>query len=248
MNWDIICYVLGRLVLAEAVILGIPFLMALYGWESDRLTDGGYALVLSTLPDAAVVKSAVPRPYGAETDAMLTAFGMNSFITSNYTEADGTEVFVSDETTMRLSTTGEIFFRRAATPEAGGNGELSASVSRAWQTAERCLGPFVGDGALHYAGAEYNTAQRSETVLLDYYVGGIPVRLASGHAAEIVVRGGEVIQARLQMRQFTRTEEVTELLPSLQAAAIAGRTQGTPELVYADAGEATTCMWVIANG
>ena len=33
MNWDIICYVLGRLVLAEAVILGIPFLMALYGWE-----------------------------------------------------------------------------------------------------------------------------------------------------------------------------------------------------------------------
>lgn len=35
MNWDIICYVLGRLVLAEAVILGIPFFMALYGWEKS---------------------------------------------------------------------------------------------------------------------------------------------------------------------------------------------------------------------
>ena len=35
MNQNIICYVLGRLVLAEAVILGIPFLMALYGWEKS---------------------------------------------------------------------------------------------------------------------------------------------------------------------------------------------------------------------
>ena len=29
MNWDIICYVLGRLVLAEAVILGMTLLMTL---------------------------------------------------------------------------------------------------------------------------------------------------------------------------------------------------------------------------
>lgn len=36
MNQNIICYVLGRLVLAEAVILGIPFFMALYGWEKAR--------------------------------------------------------------------------------------------------------------------------------------------------------------------------------------------------------------------
>ena len=35
MNQNIICYVLGRLVLAEAVILGIPFFMALYGWEKS---------------------------------------------------------------------------------------------------------------------------------------------------------------------------------------------------------------------
>ena len=221
---------------------------ALYGWESDRLTDGGYTLLLSSLPDPAVVKSAVPLLRDAETDAILTALGMNSFVTSSYTEADGTVVYVSDETTMRISPTGEIFFRLAGTPEAGNNGVLTASVSRAWQTAEQCLGPFLGDGALHCAGAAYNSAQRSETVLLDYTVDAIPVRLASGHAAEIVVRGGNVIQARLQLRQFTRTEARTKLLPSLQAAAIAERTQGHPELIYADAGEATECVWVMTDG
>ena len=221
---------------------------ALYAWESEQLKNGGYMLLLDAPTDVAVVKSAVPLPRGGETDAILTALGMNSFVTSTYTEADGTVVYVSDETTMRISPTGAIFFRRAGSPEAGNSSALTASVSRAWQTAEQCLVPFIGDGALHYAGAQYNAAQRSETVLLDYVMDAIPVRLASGHAAEIVVRGGEVIQARLQLRQFTLTEAHAKLLPCLQAAAIAERTQGQAELIYADAGDATECMWVITDG
>ena len=35
MNWNIIYYVLGRLVVAEAVVLCIPFFMALYGREES---------------------------------------------------------------------------------------------------------------------------------------------------------------------------------------------------------------------
>jgi hypothetical protein len=85
-------------------------------------------------------------------------------------------------------------------------------------------------------------------VLLDYAVDGIPVRIADGHAAEIVIRGETVVQARLSLRRFTRTAERTELLPCLQAAAIAASAQGRPELIYADAGEATECMWVVTDG
>lgn len=220
----------------------------LYGWESERLENGGESVLLSELPEIAAVKSTAPLPRGGETDAILTALGMNSFVTSSYSESDGTVVYVSDETTMRIGADGSVFFRRTGTPEAGGETSLTAAVARACRTAEQCLGPFLGSGALRFAGATDNPSQRTRTVLFDYAVNGIPVRLASGHAAELVLRGGEVVQARLALRQFTLTEDRTELLPCLQAAAIAARRNGRPELIYADAGDATACMWVIADG
>ncbi len=149
---------------------------------------------------------------------------------------------------MRFSPTGELFFRRAATPAAESTADVADVVSRAWQAAERCLGQLAGDAALRLSGAVYNPSQRSYTVTLDYFVDGIPVRLASGSAGEIVVRDDTVIQARLQLREFTRTQARTKLLPCLQTAAIAERQQRQPELIYADGGEATECMWVMADG
>ena len=129
-----------------------------------------------------------------------------------------------------------------------GGGGLSSAVNSAWRTAERTIGFSCGDGGLLFAGVSFDAAQQTYTVLLDYVVDGIPVRLASGHAAEIVLYGDAVVQARLQFRRFTRTEEQTVLLPYLQAAAIAAAQQAEPELIYADAGDDTACMWVIADG
>ena len=221
---------------------------ALYAWESDRLDGGGTLLLLTELPQPAVINSALPSIRDREIDAMLTAVGMNSFVTNSYAESDGTVVYISDENTMRIDTGGQVFFRRAGTPDTRGDVDLTAAVGRAMQIAELCMAPYAGEGALRFAGAAVFPEQRSCTVMLDYTVDGIPVRLASGHAAEIVVRGETVIQAQLQLRRFTRTSGRTELLPCLQAAAIAAAAGGTPELIYADAGEATECMWVIENG
>ena len=222
---------------------------AIYDWESEDLGRSAYTLLLSEPPETAVVKSAVPIPRETETDEMLTAMGMNSFVTSSYTEADGTVVYVSDETTMRISQTGTLLYRRAGQQDgAESEQDMLAAVSCAWNAAEQCIGKRAGAGELRFAGAEYDADQSSYTVWFDYCVDAIPVRLADGHAAELVVRGGKVVQARLQMRQFTRTGARTELLPCLQAAAIAARSQGLPELVYVDAGEATACMWVIKDG
>ena len=221
----------------------------LYAWESERLPDGGDALLLPGAPEAAALVSAVPLPRAAETDAIMAAMGMNSFVASSYTEADGTMVYVSDDNTLRLSPDGTVFFRRTVSPDTAADDEgLAAAVSRAWQAAERSLLPMAGDGEMRFAGALRVQAQRTVTIYLDYAADGIPVRLASGHAAEIVLRGETVVQARLQLRQFTRTDRAAQLLPYLQAAAIAAHAQGRAELIYADAGEATACMWVIADG
>ena len=219
---------------------------ALYAWESDRL-EGGETLLLQEAPHPAVVKSAVALPNGEETNALLQTMGMNSFVASSYSEVDGTTVFIHEETSLRISPTGTASFRRAASLNERG-GTMSEAVNAAWQTAERTIGIDCGDGGLLFAGVSFSEAQETYTVLLDYVVDGIPVRLASGHAAEIVLHGDTVIQARLQFRRFTRTEEQTVLLPYLQAAAIAAAQQAEPELIYADAGNDTVCMWVIADG
>ena len=221
---------------------------ALYAWEDDRLETDGETLLLDVLPTPAVLASKIPLPREGEADAMLTAVGMNSFVTNSYTEADGTSVYISDENTMRISESGTVLFRRAGFPDAETKDDLTTAVSRAWTTAKQCLGQFAGVGELRLVAVTQNEALNSYTVLLDYAVDGIPVRLGSGHAAEIVVRGGKVIQAQMELRKFARTERNTDLLPCLQAAAIAARAQGQPELVYAESGEATECMWVITDG
>ena len=219
---------------------------ARYAWETERLGDGD-ALLLSGAPQPAVLKSAVALPAGAERDALLSAVGMNSFVASSYTESDGTVVYVNDETTLRLSPGGTATFRRGAA-DAHGRDTMAAAVETAWRLIERSVGQSSGDGTLYFAGIRRNEARQSWTVLADYMADGIPVRLAAGHAAEIEVRYEAVVQAQLQFRRFTRTEERTALLPWLQAAAIAQAQGSEPALIYADAGDATECMWVIADG
>jgi hypothetical protein len=220
---------------------------AQYAWETDRIGDGD-ALLLPGAPNPAAVKSAVTLPLGAERDMLLATMGMNSFVASSYSESDGTVVYVNDETSLRISPNGTAVFRRAASPETRGSDSMAAAADAAWHLAERSVGAESGDGVLYLAGVSYNESQHTYTVLADYMVDGVPVRLASGHAAELVMRDGTVVQAQLQFRRFTRTEEQTTLLPWLQAAAIALAQDGEPELVYADAGDATECMWVIADG
>ena len=220
---------------------------AQYAWETDRIGDGD-TLILQSAPNPVVVKSALALPAGAERDALLTAVGMNSFVASSYTEADGTVVYVNDETTLRLNPNGAAVFRRAAGPDTRGNDSMTASADAAWRLIERSIGVTAGDAVLYLSGVRWSESQHTYTVYADYMVDGIPVSLASGHAAEIVMRGEIVLQARLQFRRFTKTEERTDLLPWLQAAAIALKRGSSPALVYADAGEATECMWVIADG
>ena len=86
---------------------------AIYAWESERLADGGDAVILPGAPQPAAVKSAVVLPFGEETDALLRTMGMNSFMASSYTEADGTVVYVYEENSLRISASGAAFFIQA---------------------------------------------------------------------------------------------------------------------------------------
>ena len=220
-----------------------------FAYENELLSGcDGCTVVPEGTASAVKVKSGIPLPAGAELDELLQAMGMNVYVASSYSEADGTVVFVDEEATLRLSPSGNLYFRRSVLPAEIGMRNLTSAVSAAWQTAERSVGRSCGDAELILTGLSGGDTQRSVTVQFDYAVDGIPVRLASGHAAEIVMRDNQVIQARLNFRRCTRTEETALLLPFLQANAIAGAEQADAALVYADPGETMNCIWVKADG
>ena len=220
-----------------------------FAFETAELSGGDPCTVLPQgAMTAAVVNAAVPLPTGEEQNLLLQAMGMHSYFASSYSEADGTVVFLDEEATLRLSPDGNVFFRRPAMSGRNASQGITAAVKLAWRAAEQSVGRSCGDAELYFSGAEYNETQQSVTVLLDYAVNNIPVRLAAGHAAEVTLRNDTVVQARLVFRRFTVTEELETLLPILQANAIAAAADSSAELIYADQGERMNCVWVKTDG
>lgn len=217
-----------------------------FAFECERLSTGdGLSVIPAAAAPVAVVKSAAVHPGEADIEELMRGVGMNSYVANSYTEADGTTVYVDEAATLRVRTDGSIAFRRTSLPVNMGHVGLTGNVNSAWQIAERCIGKTCGDADLIFAGLGADSTQDNCTVYLDYAVNGIPVRLASGHAAEIVVRYGAVVQLRFNCRVYTATEETKALLPVLQAAAIAAERNAEPKLIYADRSDATDCIWVI---
>lgn len=219
-----------------------------YAFENKSLQGGdGCAVLCGGSRTVPAVNCAVPQLGTAEMNALLQSVGMNSYVTGSYTEADGTAVYIDEESTLRLSPAGSMNYRCPAFPAAEETRTLSEAVTLAWQTAENCMGASCGDGTLIFAGASCGENGRY-TVCFDYAVNGIPVHFASGHGAEIVLRGDRVIQARMQLCSFTVGEEMTALLPDLQAFAIAAAGDASAALCYTAGGETMYCNWVRADG
>ena len=217
-------------------------------FEKETISGGdACAVLLQGAMRADVVSAPVSLPTGEDQDSLLQAMGMNSYVSSSYTEADGTIVFVDEDATIRMNPAGSVFFRRNTLP-GDAQQNVNTAVDLAWQTAERSIGRACGDAQLIYAGTVSDEAQRSVTVLLDYAVNGIPVRLAAGHAAEITLRGNTVVAAGLVFRRCTVTEDYETLLPFLQANAIAAAEGSAAELIYSDRGETLNCVWVKTDG
>lgn len=222
---------------------------ARYAYEEPLLNGGdSCGVLLAGVRTARTVRCTVPQYSDNETDQLLHAVGMNSFISSSYTETDGTRVFVSGDSTLRLSTAGVLLYRNPTFPDDNGTMTLADAATAAWQAAERCAGACCGDGTLIFSGISFSESQNSYTVRFDYAVDGIPVHASSGSAVEIVLRSGRIIQARMRLFQFSAAEETVTLLPDLQAFAIAAAEHASAQLCYSAGGETMNCDWVKTDG
>lgn len=202
-----------------------------------------YTVLLSELPQVSGVSGTALRD-GVDTGKLMQTMGMNSFVASNYVEADGTRVFIDGVRTLRLSPDGTAVYRASAPGEEREIPEgLSAAVSYAYAAALRSIGESAGEADVIFSGVQRD-GDDSYTVTFDYCIGSVPLRLPAGNAAEFAVKNGQIVSAQLTLRSYARTEMAELLLPMRQTAAVADAAGVTPALVYADAGEQISCVWV----
>ena len=216
---------------------------AYFAFENERLAGTEpYTVVLESMPELYTV---IAGSAGSEAgpQQLMDAMGMNSYVTSSYFDADGTLVLMEGGRTLRLNPDGTLYYRDTEGADKIAAGDSVAAVNYACRLAQQSLGAFCGDAKIVFTGME--TAGSVYTIWLDYAVSGVPVRLTDRHAATVMIDGGVVRWASMELRHYTRSSTTETVLPMVQAAAIASaRGDGTLSLVYADGGERTRCIWV----
>lgn len=216
---------------------------AYFAFESERLAGTEpYTVVLKTMPELYAV-NAGSAGSEATPQRLMDAMGMNSYITSSYSDADGTLVLMEGGRTLRLNPDGTLYYRDTDGARELAAGDSVAAVNYACRLAQQSLGAFCGDARVVFTGME--TVGSVYTIHFDYAVSGIPVRLTGRHAATVTIDGGALRWASMELRNYTHSTETETVLPMIQAAAIASaQGGGTLALVYVDGGERTHCVWV----
>jgi len=201
-----------------------------------------YTVIVSELPELYAVVGSNARD-GVAAAELMEALGMNSFVASSYVEADGTQVFIENRKTLRISPEGVVTFRAdTADGERGAAEGLTAAVRYAYASATKTIGRSCGSASMMLSGVLTGSAD-SYTVTFEYCLGTIPVRLSSGSAAQITVNNGVITDARLVLRSYGYSEETAVVLPMKQAAAVAASAGMTPTLVYSDSGDQINLVW-----
>lgn len=183
-------------------------------------------------------------------DRLLTALNFNPRTNLRYPDADGTEVIVEGERTLRISPTGQILY------QSGGEDILTISNIRQLPSLRQAaigtgallnniLGCTPGDSCLYLRSIQQT--EHLTTLEFDYHISGIPVLFPDdAPAAQVILEDNVVNTLRLRYRQYTVSAEPSLLLPLRQAMAVAGREPGTELFVgYVDLGEeAVSARWL----
>lgn len=219
--------------------------------------DGHYSRVspsslfldpLPTLPVLAVSSSL------SDSSGILSNLGFNPHTNSRYTEANGTEVIVEGNHSVRLLPDGTVRYKgsdeaseSALTVEAVGDiptlQEAAIGVS---DLLSQLMRHYPNDASLYLLSIQHS-GERT-TLLFDYQFSGIPIRFSDGApAAEVQLTGTCVSALSLRLRQYAAGTNPSLLLPTKQAVAIAAQQPGQELFIgYTDNGGSTSSAnWLL---
>lgn len=187
------------------------------------------------------------------TEGCLSVFGLSDVTPSTYSEQDGTQVYVADMVTLKISPRGEASYSdtRDEIDETIGlgvktvsNRNLGATLGEkadyARSIASAAASFLPGGGGIYLASTKI-TDNDCEFVFCRH-MGGIPIDMKdTGCFARIVMRGENVRSVRLNLRCYDAGTQVSETMSErLAAAALFGSGQkGDLSLRYRDAGNGT---------
>ncbi len=221
---------------------------AQFAFEVPGLEAIGEYTLLTATPQPAVCAS--DNPLLEDTARVRELLRALSFRTQDYLSPTNGGQLVEQNDSLRLSRDGVLNFHtigdtefRFSTADHSVRGVLGYVNSLAQAT----VGAWSGDARLCLERVTVEGTQMEIT--FQYCLNGTPVLLPEGqHAARFMVNSGAVTDFTMYLRSYTKTEEVTSVLPVVQAAAaVEAVAYGEKELtlLYRDSGgEQITAGWV----
>jgi len=221
---------------------------ARFAFESAGLESvDPYYCVLDALEPVSTVTAANPLQ-GADGGELLAAFGMNRLVANHYAETDGTQVYVEDERSLRLSGAGRVLFGSLREGPGEGGADAAQVISDAYDLMVRL--PGMESQKIQMSGISYDETSGAYTVRFDYVVDGIVVCFPDrANAAELTYdNGGALRRADVLCRAYAVSGTGLPM-PESQAMAVVGALGGgEPMLCYAEAAGGVEPVWVVRNG
>lgn len=208
-----------------------------------------YTVILPAQLAISSVIAGNPIDIGAAGEEMLSAFGMSRLLAYPYTEADGAEIFVEGDDTLRIEANGILTYSGTATAEEQTVLRPAQAIETARLLCEATLGARCGEASLHLSYIGSVSSSNEYLLRFDYTLNGIPVGFADGSsAAEIMLSGSKIVSAKMIFREYTGSDTMERPLPSLQAAAVVQASGGgEPRLTYVDNMDSVTADWIIQS-
>ena len=182
-----------------------------------------------------------------EADRLMEAFGLNSSLAQDYTEADGTDVYLEGNVTLRLGADGTLRY----TNRSDFNELITISpvdaVDITRNILENTVGLENGVAQLRLSYIMMDSSTGEWTLRYDYAVDGLPVVIRSHEcAAEFRLTGAVVTGAQIIFRSYSFTGVTEHPLPAeLAAALVQADGGGSPRLAYVDTNGTVSAEWLV---
>ncbi len=186
--------------------------------------------------------------------AALEVFGMNDVTPEKYSEQDGTEVYIADRVTLKISPDGTLSYTdtREETDETLGiavesDGEiptLAEKTEAARKLAATFASKLQSEGGIYIASVSEGT--NGTEVIFGRHIGGVPVDMRGTlYFANVLIKGNSIRSARFNLCGYKKTEKLASYVPErLVAAAFRGsekkgdlniryRDSASPEISFA---------------
>ncbi|MBQ8004229.1 MAG: hypothetical protein IJ299_03965 [Oscillospiraceae bacterium] len=235
-----------------AVAAGIDLSDAFLAGESDE--SDFVAVSAETVVVSAPAKPPAVSAYNSYAtfsasiaDACLEAFSLRDVSPGTYSEADGTQVYIADMVTMKISPAGLVSYTDPrdeidetigiSAEHEGEHASLAEKTETARSIAASLAAKIPGTGGIYLMSAE-ESGDESE-IVFGRHIGGIPVNMSSStYFVRVNLRGDMVSDVRANLRGYDLTAQSADALSLRLAAAAASGAgkKGDISLRYPDAG------------